>query len=273
MQTPVEYALKKVVTRIPPKILNVAFPSHYAGVHLSVTEQVRTKIINAIVLPDINLGSGKTKTIVVQQDFWEPTNYGPDERYTNTGKFALYRIPPAQRDNLMISSVSALHAPYQYYNNVPEHYMGINPRVNTSVLAQAIVDTHGMQGCIMLPVPELLTGDLIRLNPSQHNHLDYVLECKLEYNENMFNLNPDAIYALGKLVVAAVKAYIYNQCIVDIDRIKMVYGTEQGIIQQIIDGYNDQDQRYDELLTEFRGAATFDVKTLRNVLSYMLPGL
>lgn len=273
MQSPVEYALKKVIAKIPPKVLNVAFPVHVGNVHVSVTEQVRTKVINAIVLPDINLGSGKSKNIVLQKKFHEATVYGPDEKFTNVGMYSLYRIPPEEREGLMISSVSALRAPYQYYNNVPEHYMGINPRVNASVLAQAVIDTHSMQGVIMLPVPELLAGDLIRLNPAQHNHLDYVVQCKLEYNENMFNLNPDAIQALGKLVVAATKAYIYNMCITDIDRVKMAYGTEQGTIQQIIDSYNDQAERYEELLEEFRGAATFDTKTLRNILQYMLPGL
>ena len=107
MQSPVEYALKKVVSKIPPKVLNVAFPVHLDGVHVSVTEQIRTKIINAVVLPDINLGSGKTKTIVLQQKFWEPTVYGPDEKYTNVGKYSLYRIPPEEREGLMISTVSS----------------------------------------------------------------------------------------------------------------------------------------------------------------------
>lgn len=273
MQSPVEYALKKVVSKIPPKVLNVAFPVHVDGVHVSVTEQIRTKIVNATVLPDINLGSGKEKTIILQKKFWERTAYGPDEKYANAGYYSLYRIPPEEREGLMLSSVISLRPPFQYYNNVPEQYLSQQIRINASVLAQAVVDTHSMQGTILLPTPELLAGDLIRLNPAQHNHIDYSLICKLEYNENMFNLNPDAILSLGKLVVAAVKAYIYNVCITDIDRVKMAYGTEQGTIQQIIDSYNDQAERYEELLEEFRAAATFDTKTLRNILSYMLPGL
>ena len=53
----------------------------------------------------------------------------------------------------------------------------------------------------------------------------------------------------------------------------MAYGTEQGTIQQIIDSYNDQAERYEELLEEFRAAATFDLKTFRNLVNYMVPGL
>lgn len=273
MQNPVEFALQKVLNKINVKVLNVAFPTSYDGRSVSVIEQVRLKVINNIVLPDINLGSGKTKQIVLKMAYHEPTEYGPTERYVHTGRYSLYRIPADEREGLMISSVSSIRPPFQYYNNVPENYMGVNPRINAQTLAQAIVDTHSMQGVVTVPTPELLTGDLIRLNPSQHNHLDYILTCKLEYNENMTNLNPDAIEALGKLVVAATKAYIYTTCITELDRLTLSFGTEQSTIRTIIEGYSDQEEKYEELKEEFRGAAALDIKTFRNLVSYMIPGL
>jgi hypothetical protein len=50
------------------------------------------------------------------------------------------------------------------------------------------------------------------------------------------------------LVEFAVKAYIYNELIVDIDMGELQGGQQLGIFKQIVEGYADAEQNYQDKL-------------------------
>jgi hypothetical protein len=70
----------------------------------------------------------------------------------------------------------------------------------------------------------------------------------VSHEANFNNLDPMYYAEFAELVFRAVKAYIYNNLIIDLDEGQIRAGASLGRIREIIDSYADADQMYMDYL-------------------------
>lgn len=272
---PLQYVFTEIQAEIPPAILQLCFTMAerkqpgFDPSRLSLYELIMSKVIRPRVLLGCNLVAGKQKEILLQYGYWEQGVWGVAESMMGIGQFAIYRIPPEEREGMSIASVISITYPSMQYSNltgVPGYGMG----TTVGMAANAVLASHTFSNTPMMPLPEILAGDLVRLNPPQHSHFEYVMKCLLCYDDQFTNMNSDAIPPFAELVLEAVKAYIYTNTIVELDQGHVQFGMEIGTIKTIIDGYAESNKRYKELLDDFSGSALFDTKRKIDLFRYML---
>ena len=120
------------------------------------------------------------------------------------------------------------------------------------------------------PTPILKEGHLVYIYPPQSAHIDWILVCRLAYDDEFSNLNDSAVYSLMQLIECATKAYVYNTLVLKIDAAKLEGGYEFGKFKEIVESYADQNEKYDELLLNFRGGALLDPERIARVITMSL---
>src|SRR5262249_50995141 len=76
------------------------------------------------------------------------------------------------------------------------------------------------------------------------------LRCILAADETMSHLQLRTYPKFAKLVEHAVKAYIYNQLIVNVDIAELYGGHALGIFKEIVGEYKDENELYETYLRE-----------------------
>ena len=267
MHNTMRMVLSNIHNTIPETILSLAFnPDNQP---ISIDKLIHEKVIVNRVMMDCNLVGGKRKDIVLTYDMVERTTYTSQEMALMIGTYSLYRIPEEARDYQPISSVVSVSYP-SYLNVGPYDYLRPRGGATASKLANAVIESHTMQGGMITPTVELLSGDLVKLVPGQYNQVNWVLSCNLAYDENFNNLNPQAVRAFMDLTLCAAKAYIYNRLLVPIDQARIIHGSEHGIIKDIIYKYEAEEEKYKELLDEFTGGAMLDIYRQKNLIYNIL---
>lgn len=270
MNNAIDISLSQIYNTIPRELLELAFrdPSDPASRYAQLHEVIINKVINGRILKDCNVFGGKPKLITLQLSFMEPGTITQTEQIMGLGSYCLYRIPPEEREHVPITEVASCHYP-GYMNVWPGHhpYASGSSLVN---MAQDVLQSHTFSNAPPTPIPELLAGDLVRLNPPQHHHLDWVVNCRLGYDQQFSNLNVSAIRPLAQVAEHATKAYIYNKLIIQLDKAYIVGGAEMGSVLRIVEGYADSEARYIELLDQFSGSTKLDPMTMRTILQYAL---
>lgn len=273
MQYPLDHAITKVCTEIPPQILEVAINHANKKFHESnnLTEFIINKIINFRVLKDCNLTAGQVKTIPLQVGWIEEMPSDHKSFAGDDGPWTVYRIPPEARDNKAISQVMTVQFPYITYQST-----GIaNADVASggySLVDQIdqVINSHTLATPRNHPVVTLLSGDLVKLTPSQYTRQNWLLTCRINYDETFNNLHDAAVPILSKMVMLATKQWIYTNLIIDIDRAVQETGIDIGTFRSIIESYNDAGTQYDEQFLLWRGTSSMDPEYRRRMLWYQL---
>lgn len=275
MANALEVALVRVFASIPRDLLELAFyrrrdKDRYIPATLVTLDQMVTqKIIRGRVWVDMNLMGGKPKQIVLLRKWIEEVRYTWGDYNMNIGPFSVYRVPPEARDNVPIGEVIGIAYPGNLGGSTL-NIAGYGGGTSLGVIANAVLDSQTFASSPARPQPELLAGDLVKLFPSQHAHIDWVLNCRLCYDENLTNLNTNAIDTFADIVVCATKAFIYNELIINLDRAYVEGGAEIATIQRIVESYSDQEQRYKELKDELHGGMFLDPQNMEIFLRHAL---
>ena len=264
-----QHLLNRINATIPKQILEEAFkPIQY---YQSVDERIKEEVIINRVLPDCNLFAGKVSRILLQANWAERTSIPPMVGIITTGDFTLYRIPPKYTDYKKIVSVTALEYPPQYYSGNMLTYNGYNMTgSNAGDVACQVLNSVTGSGDMYHPTPILKEGNIVYIYPPQSTHMDWILICKLAYDDEFSNINDSAVYPLMQLVECATKMYIYNQLALQIDSMRMEGGSDFGKFKDIVESYADQNEKYDELLMEFRGGASLDPDRIARMITFAL---
>ena len=270
MNSALEIAFVKIHSSIPPEILEYGFSDRDTRDEVvSIDEMIYKKVIHYRVMKDMNIDGGKFKEILLRREYMEKMTRNKDDVHLHTGRWSIYRIPPQARDGLPIAEVMSLkfRGAYAGYQPYSPGYVG---GANLTTLAQGVLDAHTFQSAPPTPNIELLAGDLVRLWPSQHHGTMWAINCRLCYDDRLTNLNTSAIIPFADLCVLAVKAYIYNQMTVQLDKAYIQNGYQIGQFKTIIDSYADANDKYDEKYKELAGAMFLDPARLNSILPYML---
>jgi hypothetical protein len=245
MHDPIKYVLSHIFQNIPHEILTEAFIPKNKQIVNTVDYYIQQDIIEKKVLLDCNLFAGKKKNILLTQEMLEMTNLPVNYSILSSANIGLYRIPPHAREYTDLSHVIELRYPYS-----ASGYAGVNfpamANFGQTVTSKGmdILNSHTFANTDNPPRPVLLTNNLVKLDPPQFNHIDYLLVCILKYNNRFTNLNPDAIRPLAELALSATKAYIYNKLIIYLNKVAIEGGQEIGRFKEMVEKYESEAERY-----------------------------
>jgi hypothetical protein len=259
----IEHCLKDIRLNIPYEILTEAFKHEYKERNKSLDGIIKEKIIVDIVLRKTNLYSGKLKKIELLGE-WAITTRSPNIVGVGLG-YNVYAIPPAFRENRDITSVISLSYPLGLFEDnylQPNTYDSLYNKTN-----ELFENTFGTGQSF--PIPTLVEDNIIKLHPPQTQHVNWLLTCMLAYDSNFTNISPNMIEPLSELCIYATQMYIYNKLKIPINSAIIHSGSEIGSFNDIIDSYSDAKEKFNEMLMQFRGAATFDQENILSILNLM----
>lgn len=270
MNNVLDIAKTRIMFEIPREVLEHAFREGETWeASYPIEEMIMHKVIRTRVYKDTNIFGGHTKQIVLLPEYRERLDWTPADRYMNTGPHSLYRIPIEEREGCPIVEVHNLTFRGNYAGYVP-NANGWTGGVNISTLGHAVLHSHTFADSPPRPNIKLLSGDLVRLSPSQHSLITWVMTCRIAYDHEYTNMNTSAMDTFANLCVAATKAYIYNKLYIPLGKAFVQGGYEIGEFKMVVDSYSDAITRYNELLNDFAGAVMLDPSRLENLLPYLI---
>ena len=264
-------AVDDIKFRIPRQILEKAFLPYnaYGRVYNSVNidDQIINNVIKARVLIDCNLIGG-VQTLI-------PLEGLPFEKPSDIT--TVVHIPKDRTQGRSINSV--LNVSFISPNSVSA-LTGTLPNVrscnNTALMNGAqsmmaafdnipIVSTARVQ---LISENTILVKDNIVLSPVTF------LRCVLANDDDLTNLPLRSYRFFANLVEYAVKSYIYNELIVNMDQGQLQGGAQLGVFKEIIQGYADSELNYRDYLKDTMEQVMFmsDDETYSRYLKLIVGG-
>ena len=270
MQDPIDMLLRRVYFEIPHEILNTTFSPIIKNKTLDAC--IIEEVIQGVVLHDCNNGGGKLTKIPLTASNAVSLNAPPIANVSLQNTWVVYQILPHARDNKAITAVHSIHFPYSVATGASHSapYGWHNAGRNMGLLASTALNAQTHADSIVTPTPILLSGDCVKLDPPQAMHVDWVLECRVEYDKNFTNMDVNLIHTFTELGVAAIKAYIYNTMIFAVERTYLVSGQELGIFKSTVEEYKDQFEKYREGIIKFNSVSVLEPERLKRLVTYML---
>jgi len=240
--------------RIPPQILQLAFRDdlqNWRRAPLSLTEQIMIKVIRPRVLLDIDIVGGQT--VIISLEGLTPTTV---DTYT-----MIYEIPPDRCSFRTIMSVLSIgYMPFaSSYNNMGMGMGVVNPNSMSDVMsaAQRVGDSHSNIPSVSNATVDLIGQNTILIRDQLRITNAYQLRCVIGNEEHLNNIQPRSILVFTRLIELAIKSYIYNTMIIRMDQAFLTGGQELGRVKEVIDGYADAEQSYQDYLREVIQAVSF----------------
>tara|TARA_B100000929_G_scaffold100901_1_gene79646 strand:+ start:8707 stop:9516 length:810 start_codon:yes stop_codon:yes gene_type:complete len=265
---PIVKALSELKFRIPKPILEKAFvPKRtWGGIHhrtpVSLDYRIREAVIDARVLVDCNLVGGTEVTVPLRD---VAPNYLPDYK-------VVWDIPYTLTQNRKISRVYSL---VYGEGGVPTHTNLYNSGGSVyEDAASGLLASH-------MPIPNVSNAEIQLIGENTvlaHMHIppspNLYLRCVLENDGELNNLPPTSVHHFCKLVEYAVKSYVYNNLIIEMDRGEISGGADLGRFTSLVEDYSDAEELYQEYFQEkWRKIAIFsDDKARKRHLKYVTGG-
>jgi hypothetical protein len=263
---PITKALDEVAFRIPREILKVVFLEpyqQYRDLPGDIKERIRYLVLQQRVLVDCNLMNGVETRI----DLSDLPRESVDDGYTT-----VFRIPKNRTNGRSILSV--FDVTYGDLYNTQSGY-GVYSYSRSSPalqLANAAMEAQVRTPYVGSTRVELIGENVIMVQDAIILPQNLYLRCSLENDENLSNIHARSYLVFARLVELAVKAYIYNSYVIRLDIGELRAGVQIGKIKEIIDGYADAEQMYQDHLREVWSKVSFmnDQESMRRYMSLMI---
>jgi hypothetical protein len=235
-------ALDDIKFVVPRPILDTVFVkrnTNFRTAAPSLDDQILNNVVRPRVFIDTNLVGGAEITV--------PLTGLQGEEISATEM--VYRIPKKLTQNRSIMSV--LNVTYVDVNSMAAagQYASYGVTAEQSA-AQALLDA-------VAPLPMISTGrvtiigeNVVLIRDSIRIPSNSYLRCIVAHDEAMSHIQPRSYKAFCKLVEYAVKAFIYNEYIIEVDMGELRGGHNLGKFKDIIEGYSDAEELYSTYLTE-----------------------
>lgn len=270
MKNVVNMLLRDLYHKIPKEILIEGFRDLNSKTNKTLDALIRENIIIDIVLANCNLFAGQIKSIILYERYGKRVE-DPMLYMTMNTNFGVYQIPPEARENRPITSVLDISYPttlalHGTFPNMVASGRSVANRVDEALMSFTQNPVYNT------PTPLLIDGDagIIQLSPPASLHVDWILSCMLAYDKEFNNISLNMIPALKMMVEYATKAFIYNELFIRMNQGYLQGGLQLEAIRSTIESYADANEKFEEALTKFRGAATFSKEQLPSMLSLML---
>lgn len=252
--------------KIPPQILEIAFKNPVNTLQntapTSLTERIMEKVIRPVVLKDLKNISGKHIILpLTDRDIIHRT------QGLNGGQIVTYYIKPALIENReIVSALSVSYTPYMlaasrdmaaaansFYNNYTD-LSSTNLRLMDSATQVPIVSTA---------MVELVGTHTVVVRNTIHESRLYDLRCVVSGDDDVNNFIARTSKDVRLLCEYAIKAYIYNNMLVDLDMGFLNGGREMPAIKNVVEGWSDMHEMYETYLRETMARVAFQVDQTR----------
>lgn len=248
-------ALNNIKFTIPKQILEKAFMSYTKfGLQFqnsNIDEQIKSSVIIPRVLVDCDLVGGVMVMVPLAGLETEQVD----------GSNTVIRIPKSKTQGRSINSaLSVCFVDPTMGGSIGNMSQSVN--YNSGGMASTAATAAALAAMDIIPIVStarvqligenvILIKDNIVLSPSCY------LRCMLANDQEMSNIPLRSYIHFNKLVEYAVKSYIYNEMIVSIDQGQLMGGVQLGAIKEIISGYSDAEQNYQDYLRDVWTAVAF----------------
>lgn len=257
--------LDEVKYRIPRAILDIVFVPRnirWRQVPPSMDEQIMALVIRPRVLVDCNLVGGTEAFISLNNAHAERADY-------NT---TIYRIPKTLTNGRSINSV--LNITFSDPNRMSSFGVAAQQQSTTMLqLGSGVMDTHSAIPITSSARVQLIGENVVMVRDSVIIPPNSYLRCILANDENMSHIQTRSYPHFSNLGVLAVKAYIYNEYIIQLDVGQLLGGMSIGKFKEIIDSYADSEELYQLYLKEkwtkvaYMNDLTTNERFLRTIIS------
>jgi hypothetical protein len=228
--------------RIPPEVLHVVFfrrQEYWRDTTAGIEDQLLSLVVRPRVLMDCNLLGGSEVWILLDgcgepgESAYETVFHVPKKRTGGRSITTVLNVSFADPTRISSIGIAALN------------------QANTMLqVGNAVVDAMGMVPITSTSRIELIGENVVLVRDVLTVPSNSYLRCIVANDENLNNIQLRSYHAFAKLVEYAVKSYIYNTYIVQLDIGELRGGQNLGKIKEIIDGYADAEQNYEDYLKE-----------------------
>jgi len=241
---PVTYALNQVRYEIPREVLEKVFISQFnyqLRNPISLDSRIREEVIVPRVFTDCNIMGG-TETFI-------RLNGLPRE---DVDAFTyIYRIPKTLTQGRTITSALSVTfgegAVVGATNLVPMHGNALLDA------ASGLLNTSSPIPIISSAKVKLIAENTIMIADNMSLPTNIFLRCWLENDTTFNHINPRSYPQFAKLVLLAVKAYIYVNAMIPMDKGEIFGGNQLGRFKEVVDSYSDANEMYATHLKEVWG--------------------
>lgn len=270
-------AIRDLKFTIPRALLDKAFVNRFSGWRQQTQVDLDSQLLNLVIKPrvlvDCDLVGGTQITVPLE---------GLDFQITETGT-TVVRIPKSRTDGRSI--VSVLHVSYMSSTNVAAiattygstGTQSYNPTENSALMGAtaALMNSHDKIPITSTANVRLIAENVVMFRDVFTPSANAFLRCVVANDENLNNIQIRSYPHFAKLVGFAVKSYIYNTLIIEIDQAELQGGAALGMFKTILEGYSDSEQNYQDFLSETWQRVAFmnDQETHHRYLKLLTGGM
>lgn len=240
--SPITKAIDEVMFTIPRPVLEAVFinrTQNFRALPVGLDEQILNLVVRPRVMVDCNLVGGTEAFVSLD---------GLDVARINEWS-SVYRIPKTRTQGRSIMSV--LNITFNHPLAVLNY--GVNASCQNTPLMQAargLLDVHG-------PIPinstarvQLIGENVVMVRDTTALPANVYLRCILANDETLSHIQARSYRPFAKLVGLAVKAYIYNEYVIEMDMGELYGGQQLGQFKATIERYVDAEELYQTFLDE-----------------------
>lgn len=233
-------ALSHLKYVIPHEVLQTVFINRlyrYNINPISIDQSITTQVIKPRVLVDCNLIGGQEVYISLIGINQERVN-----DYT-----VVIRVPKERTDGRSINSVLniTMTDPTRLSSYSTTALCQSTPML---LMGQSVMDALGPIPITSTAYVQLIAENTIMVRDTIILPANSFLRCVLAEDEEMSHLQLRSYPAFCKLVEFAVKSFIFNQYVIQMDIGELQGGHNLGRFKEIVDGYSDAEENYQDYL-------------------------
>lgn len=233
-------ALSHIKYVIPREVLKTVFIDRlyrYNLTPISIDDSITHQIIKPRVLVDCNLIGGQEVYVSLIGIPQERTN-----DYT-----VVIRIPKNRTDGRSINSVLniTMTDPTRLSSYATTQLCQATPLL---LMGQSVMDALGPVPITSTAYVQLIAENVIMVRDSIILPANSYLRCVLAMDDELSHLQIRSYPAFNKLVEYAVKSFIYNQYIIQMDIAELQGGHNLGRFKEVVDSYADAEENYQDHL-------------------------
>ena len=240
----IKRAVQDLNFTIPKRILEAVFTRssfQWRGTPVDIGEIIINTVIKPRVLIDCDIVGGVEDVISLE---------GITPIRVDNFNY-VYKIPSDRTQNrsiLTALSISTLGSrmPYAGHANVASA-MGGSGMLNAGNM---LLDTNANIPISSTAKVELIGENVVLVKDTQQPSPYAFLRVKLANEESLNNIHIRSYHDFSKLAEYAVKSYIYNEMILEMDYGYLAGGMEIGRFKEMIEGYSECEELYQTFLRE-----------------------
>ncbi len=233
----ISYVINTITKRIPRKVLEIAFDDTNNSFFStqqgeSLESRIESKYLREIFIPDLNLAYGTRSRIPVAK---------AEVTHRDANSIALHFSDEALEGLSIVSVYNVL----QNYAGGPQRTTGTMESVNRLAGAGSRTLPN-----IANPQTRIVGNNTVLITDKGMVDVDWYIDVMLSNDPNLNNIDARIYPVLAKTALEGCKGYIHNEIIVNLNGSALMGGQELGVVSEIVEGYSDAYELYDELKEE-----------------------